>query len=195
MLRCTVAPAETSSAQQHGAQDMLGAIMRELNYVGVMAMELFDHDGQLLVNELAPRVHNSGHWSQSGAGVDQFELHLRALCGLPSGDLAPRGVTAMINLVGNDFDPRWLGVPGGELHWYGKTPAPGRKLGHLNLNANRPAELAGMLERLLPLLDPAHVQAARHALAQVVEHGQTPGARGKSASDHFNLKQSVQFAS
>lgn len=165
MLRCTVAPAETKPAQQRCAEQMLGAIMRELDYVGVMALELFEEDGRLLVNELAPRVHNSGHWSQAGAGVDQFELHLRALCGLPPGVHAPCGFTVMLNLVGTGFDPRWLGVAGVDLHWYGKSPAPRRKLGHLNLHASGRAELAGVIRRLLPLLDEAHASAARDALA------------------------------
>jgi 5-(carboxyamino)imidazole ribonucleotide synthase len=143
---------------------MLGRVMQALGWVGVMAVELFDEDGSLLVNELAPRVHNSGHWSQAGAVVDQFELHLRALCGLPCPDLRRPGIAAMLNLVGVPFDPRWLGDAGVSLHWYGKAMAHGRKLGHLNLHAEDAAGLAVALRRLLPLLDEEHAAAARHLL-------------------------------
>jgi 5-(carboxyamino)imidazole ribonucleotide synthase len=149
MLRCTVAPADVSSIQQRRAESMLSRIMEHLDYVGVMAMECFEEDGALLVNELAPRVHNSGHWSQDGASVDQFELHLRALCALPVTPPRALGTTVMLNLIGTPFDARWLAQDGARLHWYGKSPRPARKLGHVNLNAAEPQAAAGLLRELV----------------------------------------------
>lgn len=171
MLRCTVAPAELSPALQRDAEDMLTRIMRRLDYVGVMAMECFEEDGALLVNELAPRVHNSGHWSQDGASIDQFELHLRALCGLPLGTPRARGTTVMLNLIGTSFDERWLVQDGARLHWYGKAPRPARKLGHLNLNAPEPRAAAALLRRL----DAVH-RPDVHAALSVLEGSRPPVA-------------------
>lgn len=145
MLRYTVAPAQAAPAMQSEAEQMLGKIMAALDYVGVMAMECFDEGGELLVNELAPRVHNSGHWTQDGASIDQFELHLRALCGFPLGQPKARGFTAMLNLVGDEFDPSWLALEQVHMHWYGKSVRPGRKLGHVNVTAT---DMAGLARRL-----------------------------------------------
>jgi len=154
MLRCTVAPAHASPAQQQRAESMLAGIMDHLDYVGVMAMECFEEDGALLVNELAPRVHNSGHWSQDGANIDQFELHLRALCALPLARPRALGTTVMLNLIGAPFDTRWLAQDVARLHWYGKSPRPARKLGHVNLNASTHPAAATLLRELV---------AAQHA--------------------------------
>jgi 5-(carboxyamino)imidazole ribonucleotide synthase len=163
MLRCTVAPARAARSAQQRAVQMLQQIMEELRYVGVMAVELFEEDGELLVNELAPRVHNSGHWTQDGATLDQFELHLRALCGLPMPVLRAEGHAVMINLVGCDFDPAWLAVPQARLHWYGKEQRAGRKLGHLNLRAPTRRALSARLAALAPLLDRDHALAVQEA--------------------------------
>jgi 5-(carboxyamino)imidazole ribonucleotide synthase len=163
MLSFTLAPARGARAYQRRAEQMLRRIMDALGYVGVMAVELFEEDGALLVNELAPRVHNSGHWSQDGATTDQFELHLRALCGLPM--LPPRaiGQTVMINLVGCHFDPAWLSVPHARLHWYGKEVRTGRKLGHINLQAPTARALLARLGALALLLDREHAWAVEEA--------------------------------
>ena len=194
MLRCTLAPATVSPAQQQRARAMLGTVMESLGYVGVMAMELFDEAGELLVNELAPRVHNSGYWTLAGAGVDQFDLHLRALCELPCVEPAHAGCTVMLNLVGTGFDPRWLAQPGARLHWYGKEPAPGRKLGHLNLHAPDAEQLGRVVGALLPMLDDAHGQGARHALALLQQD--SPGGVPEHANRliAFRVKNKVRFA-
>jgi 5-(carboxyamino)imidazole ribonucleotide synthase len=102
--------------------------------VGVLAIEFFVHRGRLLANEMAPRVHNSGHWTIEGAVTSQFENHLRAILGLPLGDTAPRGHSAMINLISSMPARETLLAEGGVyLHDYGKEPRPGRKLGHLTV--------------------------------------------------------------
>ncbi|MGB0678714.1 MAG: 5-(carboxyamino)imidazole ribonucleotide synthase [Polyangiales bacterium] len=112
------------------------ALLTALDYVGVLTIEFFDADGVLIANEIAPRVHNSGHWSETGAHTSQFENHLRAIAGLPLGDPAARGASLMLNLLGDVPDAAaLLAVDGARLHLYGKTPRPGRKLGHLNLHA------------------------------------------------------------
>jgi 5-(carboxyamino)imidazole ribonucleotide synthase len=99
---------------------MLSAIMHELNYVGVMAMECFVTADGLLINELAPRVHNSGHWTQNGASISQFELHLRAITDLPLPPPVVNSPSVMINLIGTDLNYDWLKLPLVHLHWYDK---------------------------------------------------------------------------
>ena len=109
-------------------------LMEALDHVGVMALELFEVDGALLANELAPRVHNSGHWTIEGAVTSQFEQHLRAVCGLPLGDPSPRGPSGMVNVIGVEPDPSAvLALPGAHLHRYGKAARPERKLGHVTV--------------------------------------------------------------
>ena len=102
---------------------------------------------------MAPRVHNSGHWTIEGAETSQFEQHLRAVLGLPLGSAAARGHTAMVNLIGAWPDPAaLLAVPGAHLHLYGKAPRPGRKLGHITLRADTPAELRERLGTITALV-------------------------------------------
>ncbi len=109
-------------------------LMERLDYVGVLAIEFFEQGERLLANEMAPRVHNSGHWTIEGAVTSQFENHLRAIVGLPLGDTTALGHAAMVNLIGTVPDVRrLLQIPGAHLHLYGKAPRPGRKLGHLTL--------------------------------------------------------------
>ena len=163
MLVCTIAPAELASGQQAEAEDMLRRIMDALDYVGVMAMECFEESGRLLVNELAPRVHNSGHWTQEGASIDQFEMHVRALANLPLTIPETTRNTAMLNLVGTAFDPAWLDLGKTRLHWYGKEVRPGRKLGHLNVYGATNHALLDNLEALMKRwdpMDPADIQRA-----------------------------------
>lgn len=152
ILTASIAPLERLSSLQGQAEAMLGAILNELDYVGVMAMECFRVGDRLLINELAPRVHNSGHWTQAGCSVSQFESHLRAICGLPILRPATKGLTVMVNLIGVDRDDRWLTIPEAELFWYGKDVRPGRKVGHLNLCFHRADQVAPALELLRPLL-------------------------------------------
>jgi len=148
------APApEVPSALQARALEYARRLLQRLDYVGVLALELFQVGDELLANEIAPRVHNSGHWTQDGAETSQFENHLRAVCGLPLGSTKPRGYSAMVNLLGSLPElPPLLRLPGVHLHLYGKSPRPGRKLGHLNVTGETPGELASRLASLAPLL-------------------------------------------
>lgn len=134
------------------AEAMLGKIMDALNYVGVMAMECFVVDGNLLINELAPRVHNSGHWTQLGCTISQFELHLRALLDLPTPDLTPVATSVMVNLIGIAHHSQWLTIPSSQLHWYGKEVREGRKVGHINLCHSDHQHLINQLQALHPYL-------------------------------------------
>ena len=121
---------------QRAAERHATRLLRALGYVGVICIEYFVEYGRLVANEMAPRVHNSGHWTIEGAETSQFENHVRAVAGLPLGSTRPRGHAVMVNLIGRLPDRRdWLGLPG--LHWhdYGKAARPGRKLGHVTLVA------------------------------------------------------------
>lgn len=151
-LHLTLAPAQQlSDTLIHQAHQAFGRIADALDYVGVLAVEFFQMGEQLLVNELAPRVHNSGHWSLTGADTCQFENHLRAVTGLPIGDTSIRTTSAMVNIIGvSSFSREMLAIPGCHLHWYGKTVRPKRKMGHFNMNAKDYNELGG---RLLELAD------------------------------------------
>jgi 5-(carboxyamino)imidazole ribonucleotide synthase len=119
---------------QASAAERALAIADELGHVGALALELFDVGGELVLNEIAPRVHNSGHWTIDGAGTSQFENHVRAVVGLPLGDIGPVSPTVMVNLVGGLPDDREvLAIPGTHLHLYNKEPRTGRKVGHVNV--------------------------------------------------------------
>lgn len=133
---------------QASAEQYMARIMQHLDYVGVMAIEFFVADGKLLVNEIAPRVHNSGHWTQAGASISQFELHVRAICGFPLPQSVQTGCSAMVNLIGVGYDTSWLEQGAAQLHWYGKELRPGRKMGHLNFNHAEPGQLAEWLGAL-----------------------------------------------
>lgn len=137
---------------QAQAEQMLKQIMDELNYIGVMAMECFVVGDKLLINELAPRVHNSGHWTQLGCSISQFELHLRALLDLPTPKLEPIAPSVMVNLIGIEHNNAWLNVPFSQLHWYGKEVRAGRKVGHINLTHPSNTQLIALLEKLRPHL-------------------------------------------
>ncbi|WP_273839161.1 5-(carboxyamino)imidazole ribonucleotide synthase [Serratia marcescens] len=152
ILRASVALPQPNPALQRQAEQMLAAILNELNYVGVMAMECFIVGDRLLINELAPRVHNSGHWTQNGASISQFELHLRAILGLPLPQPVVSTPSVMVNLIGTAVNEQWLSLPLVHLHWYEKEVRPGRKVGHLNLNDPSAADLRQALQALAPLL-------------------------------------------
>lgn len=137
---------------QQKAERYIRAVLDELDYVGVLTLELFQHGDQLLVNEMAPRVHNSGHWSIEGAVVSQFENHLRAIVDLPLGDTSAVGYPAMVNFIGTvPAAAKVLELPGVYLHDYGKEPRPGRKLGHATVRAMVPDALEPLVERILAL--------------------------------------------
>jgi 5-(carboxyamino)imidazole ribonucleotide synthase len=157
MLRRSLAPApELSTETQRAGETVARRLLDELEYVGVLAVELFDVHGELLVNELAPRVHNSGHWTIEGAVTSQFENHLRAIVGWPLGSTAAVGASGMVNCVGALPDPAdVLSIPGAHFHWYGKVPLPGRKVGHVTVTAADAGELRPRIARLagLPGMD------------------------------------------
>ncbi|MGF1752270.1 5-(carboxyamino)imidazole ribonucleotide synthase [Vibrio makurazakiensis] len=151
---------------QEQARNMFIAVAERLNYVGVLALEFFDVQGELLVNEIAPRVHNSGHWTQQGAETCQFENHLRAVCGLPLGSTKLIRPTSMINILGEDSLPEAvMAQEGCHVHWYGKEKRAGRKMGHINVSADYTAELQRSLLLLAEVLDKKTYPAV-HEFAQ-----------------------------
>ncbi|GAB3376322.1 5-(carboxyamino)imidazole ribonucleotide synthase [Spongiibacter taiwanensis] len=152
ILMASVAPLERVKHLQSQAEAMLGKIMDSANYIGVMAMECFRVKDKLIVNELAPRVHNSGHWTQAGACVSQFEMHLRAVSGLPIKAPEVRGQSVMINLIGVARNIDWLNIPSSQCYWYGKDVRPGRKVGHININHPNKKAVQTALVKLRPLL-------------------------------------------
>ncbi|MGH7020796.1 MAG: 5-(carboxyamino)imidazole ribonucleotide synthase [Brevundimonas sp.] len=136
VLKTTLAPAVVDTATQARAHEIAAAVLDGLDYVGVMGIELFDMgDGMLLVNEVAPRVHNTGHWTQDGCVCDQFEQHIRAIAGWPLGPTEAHARIEMTNLLGDEVD-QWRALaaePNARLHLYGKHEArAGRKMAHVN---------------------------------------------------------------
>ncbi|WP_338165857.1 5-(carboxyamino)imidazole ribonucleotide synthase [Vibrio sp. 10N] len=149
---------------QAQAAQMFTAVAESLDYVGVLALEFFDVHGQLLVNEIAPRVHNSGHWTQQGADTCQFENHLRAVCDMPLGSTQAIRATSMVNILGEDALPEAVhSLSGCHVHWYGKDKRAGRKMGHINVTANDKAALKAQLLALSELLDEAAFPALKPA--------------------------------
>jgi 5-(carboxyamino)imidazole ribonucleotide synthase len=150
ILRLSLAPAPhlTASIQQ-AAEDAARKVLEALDYAGVLCIEFFEAEGRLLANEMAPRVHNSGHWTIEGAVTSQFQNHLRAILGMPLGSTAPVGLSVMLNLIGElPGAPEILQVPNAHLHLYGKAPRPGRKLGHVTLRADKEEKLQQRLGEL-----------------------------------------------
>ena len=151
-----------NEALQSQAEAMFRSLAESMEYVGVLAIEFFDVGGKLLVNEIAPRVHNSGHWTQQGAETCQFENHLRAVAGMPLGSTALLRPTAMINILGEDRLPTaLLSHPQCHIHWYGKEKRPGRKMGHINVCADTQEQLTRSLETIAGHLDPAAFPALK----------------------------------
>jgi 5-(carboxyamino)imidazole ribonucleotide synthase len=152
ILRVTRAPADVAPEVQAEIKVFAGRIAEHLDHVGALAIELFDTAGGLLANEIAPRVHNSGHWTIEGAETSQFENHVRAITGMPLGPTDPIGYAAMVNLIGELPDAGALAAIGGaHLHLYGKVARPGRKLGHVTVrsaSAERTRELTLKVETL-----------------------------------------------
>jgi 5-(carboxyamino)imidazole ribonucleotide synthase len=150
ILRLSLAPAPNSSADlQQMAEEATRKVLDALHYVGVLCIEFFEADGRLLANEMAPRVHNSGHWTIEGAVASQFENHLRGVLGLPLGLTSAMGYSAMLNLIGELPDAaEVLKVPNVHLHLYGKEPRPGRKVGHVTVRADKIEKLQTRLAEL-----------------------------------------------
>jgi 5-(carboxyamino)imidazole ribonucleotide synthase len=154
ILRVSRAPAPGLDPELQARGETLAArLLDDLDHIGVLAVELFDVGGELLANEIAPRVHNSGHWTIEGAVTSQFENHLRAVLGWPLGATSARGASAMVNCIGTMPDrDAVLAVPGAHLHDYGKAPRPNRKLGHVTVVADDDAALTARLQELASLL-------------------------------------------
>jgi 5-(carboxyamino)imidazole ribonucleotide synthase len=154
ILRLSLAPApRLSPALQQSAEAAARKILETLDYTGVICLELFQVGENLLANEIAPRVHNSGHWSIEGAATSQFENHLRAILGMPLGSTATVGFSAMLNLIGElPESDEVFRVPNTHLHLYGKSPRPGRKLGHVTVRADKLETLQLRLSELPPFL-------------------------------------------
>ena len=149
VLSASLAPALVEAALAAQAIGHARKLAEALDYVGVFALELFCRDGELLANELAPRVHNSGHWTIEGSETSQFQNHLRAVLGLPLGATRMVGHACMLNWIGEmPAAAAVLSEAGGHWHDYGKEPRAGRKVGHATVRADSPAELAEALARI-----------------------------------------------
>ncbi len=153
ILRFSTAPYVNARLELR-ARDYLKRVMNALAYVGVLTMEFFVVDGRLVANEMAPRVHNSGHWTIEGCVTSQFENHLRAICDLPLGNTRALGHSAMINFLGKMPDrKRLMAIDGLAFHDYGKQSRPGRKLGHCTIIKSHPRQRNLALSEALKLLD------------------------------------------
>ena len=149
VLSASLAPAQVDAVLAEAAYAHARRLAESLDYVGVFALELFYRDGELLANEMAPRVHNSGHWTIEGAETSQFQNHLRAVLGLPLGETRTLGHACMLNWIGEMPDAgSVLQEAGGHWHDYGKEPRAGRKVGHATLRADDAAALAHALARV-----------------------------------------------
>ncbi|MCS5586035.1 MAG: 5-(carboxyamino)imidazole ribonucleotide synthase [Gammaproteobacteria bacterium] len=155
ILRLTIAPAQDiDSAVQTTAEHYMQTLLDEMDHVGVLTIELFETEGGLVVNEMAPRVHNSGHWSIEGANTSQFENHVRAITGMPLGDTAPtHNFSAMVNII-SKIGPTdvVLNMPNAHLHLYDKAERADRKLGHINITASSKKELNHSIQQLKDFL-------------------------------------------
>ncbi|WP_040306733.1 MULTISPECIES: 5-(carboxyamino)imidazole ribonucleotide synthase [Agarivorans] len=166
ILLATVSPVASKASLQGQAENMLGKLMDSLDYVGVMTMECFQVGDKLLINEIAPRVHNSGHWTQAGSSLSQFEAHIRAVADLPLVQPLVKTQSVMLNLIGVEYNHQWLCVPGVEVFWYGKDVRPGRKVGHINISIAERSQLLASLAKLEPLMTPVYADA----IAWLIKH-------------------------
>lgn len=154
ILRYSTAPAENVAQEINDqANQYIKELMHELGHVGILTLELFETENGLVANEMAPRVHNSGHWSIEGAHCSQFENHLRAVAGLPLGSTEANKLTCMINIIGEKGDTTSiLKLPYAKLHLYGKEERKGRKLGHVTVQADNREELAWRVKNVASFL-------------------------------------------
>lgn len=153
VLRCSRAPCAQPQLEQM-AWEYAQRILQRLDYVGVLAIEFFVANGQLIANEMAPRVHNSGHWTLEGAATSQFENHLRAILGLPLGATHAVGHAIMVNALGALPDlATVLAIPHAHYHAYGKQPRPGRKVGHITLHAAQPENVSSAAAAVAAMFD------------------------------------------
>ncbi|MCK5898130.1 MAG: 5-(carboxyamino)imidazole ribonucleotide synthase [Methylococcales bacterium] len=147
-----VSEAQKNDRMQAKAQKYVGYLLKELDYVGLIALELFEVKGKLLANEFAPRVHNSGHWTIEGAKTSQFENHLRAILDLPLGSANTRGFTGMVNFISNVPDvEKILSIPNAHLHLYDKSARKGRKVAHVGICSNNRPNFFSALMSVLEL--------------------------------------------
>jgi 5-(carboxyamino)imidazole ribonucleotide synthase len=154
ILRLSLVTGNVSAELQQQAEEYATRVMSALNYVGVLTIEFFDKDGRLLANEMAPRVHNSGHWTIEGAITSQFENQVRAVTDAPLGSTSLLGVCAMVNLIGNAPDVEFiLKIEGVHLHLYDKAQRPKRKLGHITLVEKDIAKLNEKLDEIRKVYD------------------------------------------
>ena len=153
ILRYSTAPYRNAPLQRQ-AETHMKRLMKHFDYAGVLTIEFFVKRGQLIANEMAPRVHNSGHWTIEGAATSQFENHIRAILGLPLGSTRPIGHSAMVNFIGTiPTAERVLRIPGVHYHSYGKEPRANRKLGHCTIVSNSAAARDRALRQLLKVRD------------------------------------------
>ena len=153
ILSASLSPAPGTGGFEEAATGYARRLADDLGYVGVFALELFVHEGRLLANEMAPRVHNSGHWTIEGARTSQFENHVRAVIGLPLGATSAPETSVLLNWIGEVPDPLpVLSEPLGHWHDYGKTPRPGRKVGHATISGPK-SEVAAALRRIAAALN------------------------------------------
>lgn len=156
----SIAPARIDDALATSAVGHAKRVLDALGHIGTLALEMFVADATIIANEIAPRVHNSGHWTIRGARTSQFENHMRAVAGLPLGDAGAPEFAAMVNLIGGVPDAaEILAIPGASAQIYGKSPRPGRKVAHMNLVASTRDELLSRLERLEALAHRVNVLA------------------------------------
>lgn len=154
ILRVSKAPAKVDEAMTETARKWARRLAERLDYVGLLAMELFDVDGQLLANECAPRVHNSGHWTIEGAETSQFENHLRAVLGQPLGATGIVAPSTMINLIGQTPPLHdVLAIPGAHPHYYEKSPRAGRKVGHITVRQTDGADFDQCVAEIIRLAE------------------------------------------
>jgi 5-(carboxyamino)imidazole ribonucleotide synthase len=152
ILRHSIAPYRNAALQKQ-AETYLKRVFKQFDYVGILTIEFFVKNGKLIANEMAPRVHNSGHWTIEGAATSQFENHIRAILGLPLGDTRALGHAAMVNFIGEMPPPEQiLSIPGVHYHSYGKEPRPNRKLGHCTITAASATARDKALAKLLKSL-------------------------------------------
>jgi 5-(carboxyamino)imidazole ribonucleotide synthase len=149
-----VAKSCNNDPMQAQSETYVSRLMEALDYVGVLALELFEVNGQLIANEFAPRVHNSGHWTIEGAETSQFENHLRAILDLPLGSTTVVSKTAMINFIGGlPITEELLTIPNSHLHLYNKAPRKGRKVAHATIRSENNEDLTALIKQLTTLAD------------------------------------------